>query len=144
MSYAKEMLDVAPERGTLDVEAVAAATDATLTAMQSCTACADADLFEDDVEEMRLCIARCEICSDLCATTARVLSRPARLDHVVLHRLLRACVRQCQLCAEECERHAEHHRHCAICEKACRACEQACSELLETEELRELEKLAGG
>jgi hypothetical protein len=50
----------------------------------------------------------------------------------------------CSDCAEECERHAAHHRHCAICAKACRACARACGELLEAEAFQELEKLAGG
>ena len=45
--------------------------------------------------------------------------------------------------AEECARHADHHRHCAVCEQACRVCIQACSALLNAEALEELQRLGG-
>ena len=92
----------------------------------------------------RACIALCLTCADVCDLTARTLSRPAQSGHLVVHRLLEACVRACTSCAEECARHAEHHRHCAICAKACRSCEAACRALLNAEAFAELEKLAGG
>ena len=144
MTRAREMLDAAPSDVPLGVAEVAEAIDACLNCAQSCTSCADADLVEDDVAQMRACIALCLNCADVCELVARILSRPAQSDHVVLHRLLYACVRECSLCAEECARHAEHHRHCAICAEACRVCEAACRTLLDAEAFEELEKLAGG
>jgi uncharacterized membrane protein len=144
MSYAKEMLDAAPTAVPLGAGDVAAAIDACSNAAQACTSCADSDLAEEDVASLRRCIALDADCADVCTVTARILSRSTAPDHIVLHRLLQACVRACELCAEECARHAEHHRHCAICAKACRACVQACTELLETEAFIELQKLAGG
>jgi hypothetical protein len=137
------MLDASPTGMPLGVAEVAAAIDACLNCVQSCTLCADSDLAEADVVEMRACITLCVGCADVCDVVARMLSRPAQSDHVVLHRLLQACVRECTLCAEECEGHAEHHRHCAICAKVCRACEAACRALLDAEAFEELEKLAG-
>src|SRR5437763_10966373 len=142
MNDAREMLDASPTGVPLGVAEVAAAIDTCLNCVQSCTSCADSDLVEPDVQEMRACIALCLTCADVCGLVARILSRPAQSDHVVVDRLLQACVRECTLCAEECDRHAEHHRHCAICAKACRACEAACKSLLDAELLRELEKLA--
>ena len=144
MSKAREMLEAAPTKVTLEIGAVVAAIDACLDSIQACTACADESLAEDDVNGLALCIALCESCADTCTVTARALSRPSHWDHAVLHALLRACVRTCGLCAAECERHANHHRHCAICATTCRACERACTGLLETEALKQLEKLAGG
>jgi hypothetical protein len=144
MTEAREMLDASPSGVPLGAAEVAAAIDACLNCAQSCTSCADADLVEDDVAEMRACIALCLECADVCDLVARILSRPAQSDHVVVHRLLQACVRECTLCAEECARHAEHHRHCAICAKACRTCEVACAALLDAEAFEELKKLAGG
>jgi hypothetical protein len=138
------MLEAAPTEVTLEIGEVVAAIDACLDAIQSCTSCADESLAEDDVKDLRLNIALCESCADTCTVTARSLSRPSHWDHVVVHELLRACVRTCTSCAEECERHAQHHRHCAICARTCRACQRACTDLLETEALRQLEKLAGG
>ena len=140
----REMLEASSDRVPFGAAETAAAIDACLSCVQSCASCANADLGEDDVAEMRECIARCVNCADVCGVAARILSRPAQSDHVVVHRLLQACVRQCTLCAEECARHAEHHRHCAICARTCRSCEVACRELLDAEAFRELEKLAGG
>lgn len=143
MTNTREMLEAAPTGIPLGAEEVAAAIDACLACHQSCTACADADLAEDDVAELRTCVALCLNCSDVCEATARVLSRPAHWEEYVAHRLLQACVRTCTSCAEECARHAAHHRHCALCEKVCRACVAACSALLDAETLAELQKLAG-
>jgi uncharacterized membrane protein len=140
----REMLTTFRVAIPLDLDAVAAAIDACLNCAQSCTSCADADLVEDDVDDLRRCVALDASCADLCETTARILSRPAQWDQFVIHRLLQACARLCADCAEECAHHAAHHRHCAICERACRVCERACNELLEAEDFVELQKLAGG
>jgi hypothetical protein len=144
MTHAREMLDASSRGVSLGAADVAAAIDACLSCAQSCSSCADADLVEDDVAQLRTCIALCVDCADVCELVARILSRPTQSDHVVVHRLLHACVRECSLCADECARHAEHHRHCAICAQACRACEVACRTLLDAEAFEELEKLAGG
>src|SRR5437588_12900170 len=111
MTNTREMLDASPTGVPLGVAEVAAAIDACSNCVQSCTSCADADLVEPDVTEMRACIALCLDCADVCDLVARILSRPAQSDHLVVHRLLQACARQCTLCAEECAGHAEHHRH---------------------------------
>jgi hypothetical protein len=136
MTDTREMLDASPTGVPLDAAAVAAAIDACLTCLQTCTSCADEDLAEEDVDELRACVALCVNCADVCYVTARVLSRPAHWDNIVLEHLLQACVRTCTSSAEECARHAPHHRHCAICEQACRACIEACSALLDAEELK--------
>lgn len=138
------MLEASPVDIPLGVDAVAAAIAACLDCLQSCASCVDSDLIEADIDEMRACIALCRDCGDVCDLVARMLSRPAQSDDVVVRRLLQACVRQCTLCAEECARHAEHHRHCAVCAKTCRACEAACRELLGDEPLEKLETVAGG
>jgi hypothetical protein len=144
MTVAREMLDAAPVPVELGAEAVAAAIDACMVAAQACTSCANLSLAEEDIAELRRCVALCADCADICSTTLRVLSRPFSSDHLVTHRQLTACVRACSNSAEECERHAAHHRHCAICARACRACVHACNALLEAEAFKELEKLAGG
>jgi hypothetical protein len=143
MTDAREMLDASPATVPLGVDDVAAAVDACLNCAQTCTTCADADLAEEDIDDMRTCIALCVSCADVCYSTARVLSRPVRWDNFVVHRLLQACVRTCTSSAQECARHAQHHRHCAICEKACQACIPACNALLEAEAFEELRNLAG-
>jgi hypothetical protein len=144
MTHTREMLEASPVEITLDIGDVADAIDACLTCAQSCTACADSDLAEPEVESMRRCISLDQDCADLCEAAARLLSRPAHWNEFVLHRVLQACVRACTDCAEECAMHAAHHRHCALCEKACRACARACGVVLEDEAFVELQKIAGG
>jgi hypothetical protein len=143
MTDTREMLDASPVDVPLGVADVAAAIDACLNCVQGCMSCADSDLAEDDVFELRTCIALCLNCADVCDVVARVLARAAHWDHFGVHRLLQACVRTCTSSAEECHRHAEHHRHCAVCEKVCLACVQACIVLLDAEAFAELQKLAG-
>ena len=138
MTDTREILDASPSGVPLGVAEVAAAIDACLNCLQACTSCADADLAEDDVAEMRTCIALCLNCADVCDLTARALSRPAHGELIVVQRLLQACVSTCTSSAEECARHAEQHRHCAICEQVCRVCIQACSALLDAEAVGKL------
>jgi hypothetical protein len=139
----QEILEAVATGVPLDAADLAAAIDACLRCVQTCTTCANADLAEEDVADLRVCARLCINCADVCDVTARLLSRPAQWDAFVVHRLLEACVRSCQNSAEECARHAHHHRHCAICEKTCRACARACSDLLEDETFEQLQKLAG-
>jgi hypothetical protein len=133
------MLDASPTGVPLGHAEVAAAIDACLDCLQACTSCADADLVEEDVADLSACAALCLTCADVCDVTARVLSRPAHTDKVLVHRLLQACVRACTSSAEECHRHAVHHRHCAICERVCRTCIDACTSLLAAEAFAELD-----
>ena len=143
MTDTRAMLEASSSSLPLGVAEVATVIDACLNCLQACTSCADSDLAERDVDDMRDCIALDHSCADVCEVTARLLSRPSHWDPYVVHRLLQACARVCASCAGECARHADHHRHCAICEKACRACAQACNALLDTEAFEELQKLAG-
>jgi hypothetical protein len=144
MSHTRKMLDAAPRHSSLDPEALAAAIDALADCAITCTACADACLFEDGVADLRACIALDVDCADVCTATARILARRGRDDQFLIQRQLQACVRACSTCADECERHAGHHEHCAVCAEACRACAQACSVILDAEAQEELQALRGG
>jgi hypothetical protein len=138
MTDTNEMIDAVPGGVPLGTGAVATAIDACLRCVQSCTTCANADVAEDDVVEMRTCIVRCLNCADVCDATARLLSRPAYSDPAVIHPLLQTCIRACTSSAEECARHAPHHVHCAFCERVCRACVEACTALLGAEDFAAL------
>jgi Domain of Unknown Function (DUF326) len=132
MSYAREMLETYPGALEVDAEMLGAAIDAMTDCAQACIADNDADLGEQNVSEMVLCIRLCLDCTDICAATAGVLSRPANYDPGVTKPLLEACVAICRRCGDECELHAGMHEHCRVCAEACRRCEQACRELLES------------
>jgi hypothetical protein len=130
MGYARQLLDTYPTSAPVDAGLLAATIDALSDCAQACTADVDADLSEQDVTEMVVCIRLCLECTDICTATVGVISRPAVYDADVVRPLLEACAASCKSCGDECERHAQMHAHCRVCAEACRHCEQACRELL--------------
>ena len=131
MSYARQMLDTYSQPLAVDAGLLAAAIDAASDCAQACNADTDADLSEQNLAEMVMCIRLCLDCTDICTATAAVLSRPAERDLSATRLLLAACVAICQSCGDECERHA-HMPHCRVCAEACRRCERACRDLLDS------------
>jgi Domain of Unknown Function (DUF326) len=126
------MMNTYPLPINLDRAKLAATIDALISCSEACTACADACLSEDAVNELTKCIRTNLDCADICDTTARVLSRHTGYDANISRTLLEACIMACKTCGDECGRHADSHEHCRICADACRSCEQACRELLAT------------
>jgi len=131
MSYARQMLSADPHQSRIDAGVLASAIEALSDCVQACTADVDADLGESDLADMVKCIRLCLHCTDVCAATLGVISRPAEYDINVTRPLVEACVAICKSCGDECERHAEMHAHCRLCRDACRRCEQACQKLLD-------------
>ena len=127
----KEILETHPAPAKLDRDVLARCIDECLVCLQVCTACADADLAETDVAEMRRCIRLCLDCANVCDATLRLLSRQTDYLAATASAQVASCLELCAICAGECERHAEHHEHCRICGEVCRRCEQACSDLLD-------------
>jgi hypothetical protein len=130
-TLSKEMLEAHPWAAPMDRDLLARCIDECLACLQTCTACADADLAEEDVTEMRRCIRLCLDCADVCDATLRLLSRQTEYLAATARAQVASCWELCAICARECERHAEHHEHCRICGEVCRRCEQACSALLD-------------
>lgn len=131
MSVAARMLETYPQDvGGVDRGKLVACIEACVECAQACTACADACLAEDSVVQLTKCIRTNLDCADVCATTARVLSRHTGHDAELTAAVLRSCVTACRTCAAECSEHAGHHEHCRICAEVCRQCERMCDELL--------------
>jgi hypothetical protein len=126
-----ELLATHPEPSGVDRETLARCIAECFDCARSCTACADADLAEKDVSDMRRCIRLCLDCADVCDATGRVVSRQTHFEPETSRAQVESCRRSCSACAEECERHAQHHEHCRICADTCRRCEEACASLLE-------------
>jgi hypothetical protein len=132
MSYARQILDLTKGDPRLDRGVLGETIDALNDCVQACIADIDADLGEEDLSDMVKCVRLCLHCTDVCAATVGVLSRPAEFDPGVVRPLLESCVAICKTCGDECERHAHEHAHCRICETACRRCEEACRRLLQS------------
>jgi hypothetical protein len=124
------MLETYPQSINLDRQQLAFTIDSLINCSEACTACADACLSEDMVADLTKCIRTNLDCADICATTARVLSRHTGYDANISRTLLEACAMACRTCADECEAHADMHEHCRVCAQACRDCETACRDLL--------------
>ncbi|WP_125776173.1 four-helix bundle copper-binding protein [Antribacter gilvus] len=125
-----EMLETYPATMNVDRQILARVIDTLVECSQACTACADACLSEDMVADLRKCIRTNLDCADVCATTARVLSRHTGYDANITRAQLEACIVACRACGDECQQHAGMHQHCAVCAECCRQCEAACQELL--------------
>jgi hypothetical protein len=133
MTHAREMLGTYP--GTvvmMDADAQVECIEACFDCSQSCTACADACLGEEMVGHLKRCITMCLNCSDVCATTGRIVSRQTEFEPAMIRAALQTCAEACRLCGEECERHAREMdmEHCRVCAAACRHCEEACDRAL--------------
>lgn len=124
------MLENYPQSINLDRRRLASAIDTLIACSQACTACADACLGEEAVAELTKCIRTNLDCADICATTARVLSRHTGYDANISRTMLEACMMANRSCGDECSSHADAHEHCRVCADACRAAEQACRDLL--------------
>ncbi|MFI8993176.1 four-helix bundle copper-binding protein [Streptomyces sp. NPDC053542] len=133
MSMTAKMLGTHPvDLGRAGREALVSCIDQVLECAQACTVCADACLAEEQPAELRRCIRTDLDCADVCAATARVLSRYTGEDAGMVRDVLETCATVCLACGAECERHAKTHEHCAVCAEACRSCADACRALLAT------------
>ncbi|GGK28324.1 hypothetical protein GCM10008955_22600 [Deinococcus malanensis] len=128
------MLSAHPQPQALfDQEALAECIAACMECAQACGACADACLGEPEhLAHLLRCIRMNLDCADICAATARILSRLTAPDQNLLRTQLQACVAACKACGDECQRHASemHMQHCALCAESCQQCEAACAALL--------------
>ena len=87
MTVTEVMLRTYPKSlGNVDERALARCIDACVECAQACTACADACLSEEMVAELTKCIRTNLDCADLCAVTARVLSRHTGYDANITRR----------------------------------------------------------
>jgi hypothetical protein len=125
MASVVDMLRASPRSDTVDLELLASCIGECFAGAQSCTACADACLGEDDFEALRRCIRLNLDCAEVCDSTGHILSRQLDPEPAVLRRQLELLVYVCGLCGDECARHAPMHAHCRLCMDSCRRCERS-------------------
>ncbi len=131
MTYTAPISHANPSKPSVEEDALVEGIRACFDCAQACTADADADLGEQQVQTMIRCIRLCLDCADVCLATGRILSRQTAFDPTTARAALQACVQTCKVCGDECEHHAQHGIvHCRTCMEACRRCEQACNVLL--------------
>ena len=118
-----------PDRGA-DTRVLVDCMEACVACELACLVCADACLAEGDLIALRRCIRLDLGCADICATTARFLTRRVDRDEKLLRAIVEACARACATCGAECLLHAAHHDHCRLCAESCRLCAERCGRLL--------------
>ena len=102
--HARQMLQAHPRRTVVDETALLACLEACLKCAQSCISCADACSAEADPKMLAKCVRLDQDCADLCAVTARILTRQTETDASVVRSVLEACAVACAACATECEK----------------------------------------
>ena len=127
-SMSHEILDQHPNAKTGSTATIADCIAACNECAAVCTTCADACVAEGK-PGLEACIRLNLDCADLCAATARVLSRSSGTQ-AAMSQILAACRAACVACAAECEQHGKHMKHCATCAECCRRCADACAKLL--------------
>lgn len=131
MTYAAPLEQANPSKPSVDMNVLLECIQACYDCAQACTADADADLGEQQVQTMIRCIRLCLDCADVCLATGQILSRQIAFDPPTARAALQACALECKVCGDECEQHARHgFAHCQTCLEACRRCERACNAVL--------------
>ena len=116
MAVARQVLDTYPaDLGGIDSQQLAAWIEACYECARACTACADACLSEETVDQLRTCIRTDLDRADVCEATGRVLSRHTGYDANPTRAVLEACATACRACGDEREGHAAMHEHCRVC-----------------------------
>lgn len=105
--------------------------EACFVCVATCTACANACLYEPNVSDLLTCIRLNNDCADICSATGRLIARQAGYDLDLVKSQVQACITACTVCASECGKHATMHDHCRVCADACRQCAAACDQMLD-------------
>lgn len=123
------MLKTNPEAMFAPVEVVSECIQACLECAETCTSCADACLGEH-AQQLDHCIRLTLDTADICAATARVVTRQKAPDLGLIAMALELSVACCQASALECGRHAPVYAHCQVCASACHRCADACRAMI--------------
>src|SRR5258708_26684917 len=113
MAYAAPLEQANPSKPSVDENALVECIRACFDCAEACTADADADLGEQQVQTMLRCIRLCLDCADVCLATGRILSRQTAFDPATARAALQTCAQTCKVCGDECQHHAQRcFAHC--------------------------------
>jgi hypothetical protein len=95
--------------------------------MRECESCARhcARLISEGKKDHMLTLGTCADCGDICATAAKIVSRPGPLSVTICE----SCAKACDMCGAACEKFSSDE-HMTRCAKACRDCATACREMI--------------
>jgi hypothetical protein len=130
MHPTRELIDSLAAHAALDPETLAHVVDALYSCEEAVNACAAGMLTEQDLDRMRASVLRDMDCSDVVATTRRLLTRATADDSMLLTAQLEACLIACRRSEEQCKLTAPEHEHCRLCTDAAHQAAEACRRAL--------------
>jgi hypothetical protein len=96
---------------------------------RECESCFDhcAMLTAQGRKEHLTTLRTCVDCGDLCAVSAKIISRNGALMVASCD----GCAKACDACGDECEKYPDD-AHMKACAKACRECARACRDMIKS------------
>jgi hypothetical protein len=125
-----EVIDSLAMHAAFDSGTLAHVMDALSGCEEAVTACSAGMIAEQDIDRMRANVLRDMDCSEVCATTRRMLMRATADDTTLITAQLEACLIACQRSEEHCRMTAAEHEHCRLCMAATHHAVEACRDAL--------------
>jgi len=126
-----EVIDSLAVHAAFDSRTLTHVMDALSGCEEAVTACAAGMIAAQDIDGMRTSVLRDMDCSEVVATTRRMLMRATADDSTLITAQLEACLIACQRSEEQCEMTAAEHEHCRLCTSATHQATEACRQALE-------------
>jgi len=126
-----EVIDSLAGHAAFDSRTLAHVMDALSGCEEAVTACSAGMVAEQDIDRMRVSVLRDMDCSEVVATTRRMLMRATADDSTLITAQLEACLIACERSEEQCEMTAAEHEHCRLCTAATHQAAEACRQALE-------------
>jgi hypothetical protein len=127
----RELIDSLAVHAAVDSRTLASVVDALSGCEEAVIACSAGMVAEQDIDRMRASVLRDLDCSEVVATTRRLLTRATAGDSTLITAQLEACLIACRRSEEQCKLTAAEHEHCRLCTAATHRAAEACRQALE-------------
>ena len=127
----RELIESLAVHAAFDSGTLAHVVDALSGCEEAVIACSAGMVAEQDIDRMRASVLRDLECSEVVATTRRLLTRATADDRPLITAQLEACLIACRRSEEQCKLTAAEHEHCRLCTAATHRAAEACREALE-------------
>jgi hypothetical protein len=127
----RELIESLAVHAAFDSGTLAHVVDALSGCEEAVIACSAGMMAEQDIDRMRASVLRDLECSEVVATTRRLLTRATADDSTLITAQLEACLIACRRSEQQCKLTAAEHEHCRLCTAATHRAAEACRQALE-------------
>jgi hypothetical protein len=127
----RELIESLAVHAAFDSGTLAHVVDALSGCEEAVIACSAGMVAEQDIDRMRTSVLRDLECSEVVATTRRLLTRATADDSTLITAQLEACLIACRRSEQHCKLTAAEHEHCRLCTAATHRAAEACRQALE-------------